>query len=678
MPGWDIRMSFIDAFFHKNRPATALSLILAAAMAVGAPAARAADAAAATAAPTPATAQTPFTYKVLRAQTVVQPDGTSETLEHYEIQVNNDEAARTFHSFPIAFDASREETELVEAYTIKKDGRKIPVDPAGVFVQMPQGGADTPMFDNMRQRMVVYPDLAAGDTIVYIGKRRETKPLMDGQYFRSAYYDRHQSFEDVRVEISLPRDKPLYVETRGVTATQADQGDRIVHTLTYSAPQALLDDNSAVSGFDRLPGYLVSTVPDYTALVRQYAGMIAAPTATVRAKAEEITRGIRDRRAQAAALHAWVAAHIRYIGIEIGEGGLVPHPVDTILANGYGDCKDHAALYAALLKAKGIDADFVLINAGNAYKTAEHGSLTPFNHAISYIPEFGLYDDTTAATAPFGVLPIQEYGKPVVHVALDGGLPKGDVLHHTPLLPPGGASSDTRVTATLTADGAISGQGTATATGAFSIGLRAIGQGIAASGPQRFAEDYLKRINLTGGMTLDADPPHRFQQTRPLQHPPDLPFRRPPGTGGRRVLPPAGRLPRPAPAGRRADGLSGQHQAEGQRTHPLLQRPSGGRPVPDHPGGHPRRPPARQRHHRNPQPALCLHLEPDRAGGHPPHGIHQHHRHRPVPGRSPAGNRQSPEKNPGRPPQGHRRGGGLRGAAFRLATLPKNVAVLAE
>lgn len=508
-------MSFIDAFFHKNRTATALSLILAAAVAVGAPAARAADAAAATAAPTPGTAQTPFTYKILRAQTVVQPDGTSETLEHYEIQVNNDEAARTFHSFPIAFDASREETELVEAYTIKKDGRKIPVDPAGVFVQMPQGGADTPMFDNMRQRMVVYPDLAAGDTIVYIGKRRETKPLMDGQYFRSAYYDRHQSFEDVRVEISLPRDKPLYVETRGVTATQADQGDRIVHTLTYSAPQALLDDNSAVSGFDRLPGYLVSTVPDYTALVRQYAGMIAAPaapTATVRAKAEEITRGIRDRRAQAAALHAWVAAHIRYIGIEIGEGGLVPHPVDTILANGYGDCKDHAALYAALLKAKGIDADFVLINAGNAYKTAEHGSLTPFNHAITYIPEFGLYDDTTAATAPFGVLPIQEYGKPVVHVALDGGLPKGDVLRHTPLLPPGAASSDTRVTATLTADGAISGQGTATATGAFSIGLRAIGQGIAANGPQRFAEDYLKRINLTGGMTLDADPPADFSK----------------------------------------------------------------------------------------------------------------------------------------------------------------------
>jgi len=38
--------------------------------------------------------------------------------------------------------------------------------------------------------------------------------------------------------------------------------------------------------------------------------------------------------------------HIRYVAIELGAGGFIPHDPDWTLTNAYGDCKDQAVLFA--------------------------------------------------------------------------------------------------------------------------------------------------------------------------------------------------------------------------------------------------------------------------------------------------------------------------------------------
>ena len=43
----------------------------------------------------------------------------------------------------------------------------------------------------------------------------------------------------------------------------------------------------------------------------------------------------------------------------------------TIVKNKFGDCKDHAILMAALLAAKGIASEQVLINLGDVYTLPE-------------------------------------------------------------------------------------------------------------------------------------------------------------------------------------------------------------------------------------------------------------------------------------------------------------------
>jgi transglutaminase-like putative cysteine protease len=83
----------------------------------------------------------------------------------------------------------------------------------------------------------------------------------------------------------------------------------------------------------------------------------------------------------------YVRDEIRYVAVEIGIGGLRPHPPKEVLLRRYGDCKDMAMLLVGLYQARGIPAHLTLIS------TRHHGVLDPdlpslafFDHAIVALP----------------------------------------------------------------------------------------------------------------------------------------------------------------------------------------------------------------------------------------------------------------------------------------------------
>ncbi|MDR5882840.1 transglutaminase-like domain-containing protein [Caballeronia sp. LZ032] len=76
-----------------------------------------------------------------------------------------------------------------------------------------------------------------------------------------------------------------------------------------------------------------------------------------KALARQLTRNDPDERAKARTLYDWVRHNIRCVFVYIGENPANPHHVTQVLANRYGDCKDHVALYGALLAAVGIHSE---------------------------------------------------------------------------------------------------------------------------------------------------------------------------------------------------------------------------------------------------------------------------------------------------------------------------------
>lgn len=90
-------------------------------------------------------------------------------------------------------------------------------------------------------------------------------------------------------------------------------------------------------------------------------------------------------------LYSFLQYHTRYVAIELGLSSWQPQSAQSVMINGYGDCKDLTTLMVTMLSEAGIKAYPALI------RTREHGMLIDefphiqFNHCITFIP---LADDT--------------------------------------------------------------------------------------------------------------------------------------------------------------------------------------------------------------------------------------------------------------------------------------------
>ncbi|MGA7674096.1 MAG: tetratricopeptide repeat protein [Rhizomicrobium sp.] len=438
----------------------------------------------------------PVTAKLITHDVQVAADGSSIQTVHAELRASNDAAAMQISQVSFPFDASMQDVQVVEAHTLKPDGTTVAVDASAIFEQLPPGQPQIPMFTGQRVKVIVFPQFAAGDTAVYTVKITAKHPFFEGQFFYGDLYPRTIAFDEVRETITAPKTLPLYVENHEVEFSKHETATDVTYMWHYSAPTPSPDEFVEVSPLDHVARFFVSSFKDYAELGRAYAGL-AAPKAAVTPKisalADQITNGVSDRREQAKKIYEWVSGHIRYVAIELGKGSFVPHDVDSIVANGYGDCKDHDVLLQTLLKAKGIDSKSVLINGNNAYTLTQVPTFAQLNHVITFVPELNLYLDSSAFVAPFGVLPINEYGKPIVSASASEA-----ALGIMPVLPPGASSVTTTTVSHLDKDGQLTGTTTTTAVGPYSITLRTIGLSIQAMGTANAASQILKAMGYTG------------------------------------------------------------------------------------------------------------------------------------------------------------------------------------
>jgi Domain of Unknown Function with PDB structure (DUF3857)/Transglutaminase-like superfamily len=449
--------------------------------------------------PTPA-----IIVKTMTVDTVVTPDGNYTTTLHVERVATNQSAAQRIAQQTIEYSESMETAEIAEAFTRKTDGRILEVDRSRIFAQAPPGSPQVPMFTDRKQKVIVFPDVAPEDTVVFTVKRTH-KPFFASQFFGGQVFQRDWAFEDVRERITLPKTMAAHIDAIGVDHQFEQAGENVTHIFFYKNAHPPATAPSALSLWDTDPQYTISTFPDYAAIATAYwqlASGKAAVTPRIQALADEIAAAATDRREQAHLLHDWVSKHIRYVAILLGNGGFEPHDAATILGNGYGDCKDHVVLLEALLAAKGIASAPVLINSGNRYRLPEAATPAAFNHVLSYLPEFDLYIDSTVGVAPFGMLVADEYGKSVA-VATE---PNPSVAT-LPLVTTEDNEEKLQTTAQLMPDGSVSGQSTTVASGPFGIRLRQLAASVEARGQSQWAETYFKSLGWHGTASFQFDPP---------------------------------------------------------------------------------------------------------------------------------------------------------------------------
>jgi hypothetical protein len=293
-----------------------------------------------------------------------------------------------------------ETLETVDAFTEKPDGTRVPVDPANIVTRDAVTGLQSTFSRDLKQRTVIFQDVQVGDTLV-LTQRKETKHgLFPGQYFAHDGFPRTVPFVSAEIVIESPTELDLQVKTTGTALTDKveDAGNLRRHTISLERNAFSLPEARSVSAVDVDPMVFVSTFKSYVEIGRAYGEAAfpkAAVTPEITALAEEITKGIDDRRKQAMAIDAWMKRNIRYVGVYLANGRVVPHDAASVLRNKFGDCKDKATLMSALLTAKGIVSEPVLINFGDTYTLPEPPTMAALNHVILYLPEFDLFNDPT-------------------------------------------------------------------------------------------------------------------------------------------------------------------------------------------------------------------------------------------------------------------------------------------
>jgi tetratricopeptide (TPR) repeat protein/transglutaminase-like putative cysteine protease len=106
----------------------------------------------------------------------------------------------------------------------------------------------------------------------------------------------------------------------------------------------------------------------------------------------------------------WLNTQIRYTGLELGTGSIIPSTPEVTLERGFGDCKDKAVIVTAMLREAGFEAWVTLLRSGTSRDINPLlPSLGGFNHAIVYV----------GGDKPFFIDPTSEY-------SFNGYLPIGD------------------------------------------------------------------------------------------------------------------------------------------------------------------------------------------------------------------------------------------------------------
>ncbi len=437
-----------------------------------------------------------LTIEKLDQRVVVAQDGSFVTDFESVLLINEARAVAFAAQRSLSYNTTLSTLQVLEAYTQKPDGSKIMVEPDQIKDQPERESSGAPMFYDSRVKVIVFPDVAVGDRVAFRYRLKQTTPLYPGQ-FESMSFGGNNPTKLYRLSYDLPATMTLHADVSGFAPSLPAAGPgRKIYQWDFVPGPNLPTEAGAVDYSDYGRHVFVSTFADFAALAKAYdarASDKSASSPVIAALAAKLTAGLDTPRAKAYALNDWVRRNIRYVATYIGAGGVVPHAADTILANRYGDCKDHATLMEALLREAGIDSTPALINAGNAFRVPSV-PLT-FNHVITFIPGEQLFLDSTAGATASGYLPNTDIDKTVL-------LTRTGQMAHTPASQPGAVRS--RSSFAIDALGGADFAQSAAVDGSWSETMRGKIGGLKPTDRNRLVEEMLKSRGQRGSGTFEA------------------------------------------------------------------------------------------------------------------------------------------------------------------------------
>ncbi|MGA2924245.1 MAG: DUF3857 and transglutaminase domain-containing protein [Candidatus Sulfotelmatobacter sp.] len=361
---------------------------------------------------------------------VFQSDGTYTYDQHARVRVQSDAGVRQYGVIPFSYQASGGGIEVHDVRVTKPNGSVVSTPLDSIQDMTSQISRDAPMYSDLREKHVPVKGLEPGDTLEYYVRWQVEKPLAEGQFWIGYQFIKSAVVLDEQLEMNVPREREVKLKSQTIHPTTREENNRRIYTWKTSNLESLgAEEQKKVQNYDAIrgllppPDVLISSFRTWEEVGRWYGRLQQEKiqlSPEVKAKAEELTKGLSDDDAKLRAIYNYVSLRYRYVAISFGIGRYQPHAAAEIIGNQYGDCKDKHTLLAALLSAVGIRAYPALINSGAAVD-ADVPSPGQFNHVISAVAKGDTLSwmDTTPEVTTIGYLVYPLRGKPALVIMPD-------------------------------------------------------------------------------------------------------------------------------------------------------------------------------------------------------------------------------------------------------------------
>src|SRR6202453_2309402 len=346
-------------------------------------------------------------------------DGTGRKETIARIRVQSEAGVQQWGQIQVGYNSANERVEIAYVRVIKGDGSVVKAGDDAVQDLSAPLEQQAPVYTDYRQKHITVPGLRPGEVLEYDVVTVVHTALAPGEFWTEYQFDKNSIMLDEEVDVDVPAKRQLTLKNKPGMDPKISEanGRRLYH---WTSSHLIREDDKdkdknkkKESPEDEKPDIELTSFLSWQQIGTWYAGLEKdrrAPSPEVRAKAEELTKGLNTDLDKVQALYDYVAKNFRYVSLSLGVGRYQPHASSDVLHNQYGDCKDKHTLLASLLEAEGLHADSVLINSTRK-PDPDVPSPSQFDHVITMMPageEKGVdgevWMDTTAEVAPFRLL----------------------------------------------------------------------------------------------------------------------------------------------------------------------------------------------------------------------------------------------------------------------------------
>jgi tetratricopeptide (TPR) repeat protein len=333
-----------------------------------------------------------------------------KTTRREVVKVFDTSGVTRFSTFQVDFDPLDEQIFVNSLVITDDSGKTVAVGNLSDYYVI--DAADGDAATHRKVLNVPVPGLQPGYTVEFSATVKELSPPTRYPFFEHEFAAEFPIVKDV-----------VYVEAASSDySARATQG---VKSVSAGSGAAWVVENPPLLRFEPLQAPASSFVPHlaigdssqtWDRLVRDYLDTIKDRLGIeppVRQLAELTTSGTENVDDRVGAIARLVQKQLTYKAIEFGSRARVPNGPTTVLANKFGDCKDHSLLLVQLLQAAGIEAKLALIRTDGEIEESLP-SLDQFNHMLVYLPEYrgGQFIDCTDKDSPVeDVLPLGIAGR---------------------------------------------------------------------------------------------------------------------------------------------------------------------------------------------------------------------------------------------------------------------------